>query len=648
MRLRSPDAGQSREQRAGRTPSFALCSLLFALLVICASACKETGTVQVSKITFTGNKAVDGASLKTIIATQENGFLPWSRKHFFDRTEFDRDVQRIEAFYADRGYPSAKVTGVDVQLNDAKDKVAIKVNISEGAPVIVESVAFEGLDAIPADHLASLKSQMPFAAGQPRNQTLILAGHNMAIGELRDHGFPYAAVRMVERPGSSTDRVQIALVADPGPKASFGAITVEGNAAVGDDVIRRELTIHEGDEYRLSEITESQRRLYALELFQFANITPRLPEDRSPAVPVVVTVGEGKHRRLQLALGYGSEEKARARVNWRHVNFTGGARSMDTEAKWSSLEHGFRGTFTEPYLFKSGLTFKLTGSSWWASEPAYTYRSSGGRAIITKRFGHGPAGVDRGIRNELQMSIINEHESYSIGDEALKDPSLREQFIALGLDPITGKGNGRLSALEFDYERDTAGQPLDPHHGYLISAHLETADRLLGGSFRYNELVVEGRKYFQLGNRLVWANRVKGGTLLGTDGAKIPFFKRYFVGGSTSVRGWGRYQVSPLSPGGLPIGGRTMAEVSSEGRFLVRGRLSGVVFVDGGNVWADPSTFGPGGLRWAVGPGLRYNTGIGPLRVDFGKQLNPIPGLVVNGTSEKRKWRVHFSIGQAF
>ena len=64
---------------------------------------------------------------------------------------------------------------------------------------------------------------------------------------------------------------------------------------MGDEVIRRELTVREGRRYRLSDITESQRKLYALELFQFANITPRLPEDRSPDVPVVVTVAEGKH-----------------------------------------------------------------------------------------------------------------------------------------------------------------------------------------------------------------------------------------------------------------------------------------------------------------------------------------------------------------
>jgi outer membrane protein insertion porin family len=337
---------------------------LLALVLACSSACKETGTVQVSSISFNGNKGIDTQSLKTVIATQENGFLPWSRKHYFDRTEFDQDVKRIEAYYADHGYPSAKVVGVDVQLNKAKDQVAIKVTINEGQPVIVEGIAFEGLDGIPAAHFARLKAQLPFAVGQPRNQSLIIAGHDMVLNELKDHGFPYSTVRVVERTGSAPSRVQLAIVADAGPAAVIGIITVDGNVSVGDDIIRRELTVHQGDQYRLSGITESQRRLYALELFEFANITPRLPEDRSREVPVVVTVAEGKHRKLQLALGYGSEEKARARVNWRHVNFTGGARTMDTEAKWSSLEHGFRGTFTEPYMFKPGVSLKLTGSSW--------------------------------------------------------------------------------------------------------------------------------------------------------------------------------------------------------------------------------------------------------------------------------------------
>ena len=144
--------------------------------------------------------------------------------------------------------------------------------------------------------------------------------------------------------------------------------------------------------YQLSRITETQRRLYSLELFQFVNVVPRLPEDRSPQVPVVVTVAEGKHRRLQLAAGYGSEEKARGRINWRHVNFGGGARTGEVEAKASSLEQGVRGSFTEPFLFQRGLSLRLSGSTWWADEPVYEYRSSGGRIALAKDFSRARCG----------------------------------------------------------------------------------------------------------------------------------------------------------------------------------------------------------------------------------------------------------------
>ena len=75
---------------------------------------------------------------------------------------------------------------------------------------------------------------------------------------------------------------------------------------------------------------------------------------------------------------------------------------------------------------------------------------------------------------------------------------------------------------------------------------------------------------------------------------------------------------------------------------------SDVLFVDGGNVWINSWEARLSDLRWAVGPGFRYDTPIGPVRLDVGLQLNPIDGLVINGVPEKRKWRAHFSIGQAF
>ena len=132
------------------------------------------------------------------------------------------------------------------------------------------------------------------------------------------------------------------------------------------------------------------------------------------------------------------------------------------------------------------------------------------------------------------------------------------------------------------------------------------------------------------------------------DPAQVPFSKKHFLGGANSIRGWGRYEVSPLSGSGLPIGGNSVFAFSSEARYSLRGSLGLVGFADAGNVWPSDWHFDLGDLRYAIGPGLRYQTPVGPIRVDVGYQLNPIPDLIVNGAPQPRRWRLHFSIGQAF
>jgi outer membrane translocation and assembly module TamA len=148
----------------------------------------------------------------------------------------------------------------------------------------------------------------------------------------------------------------------------------------------------------------------------------------------------------------------------------------------------------------------------------------------------------------------------------------------------------------------------------------------------------------------VFASRVQLGSIrpVGNAQTNVPFSKKYFLGGATSIRGWGRYEVSPLSGSGLPIGGNSMVALSGELRAMLRGNFGGVLFADGGNVWAESMGFKLGELRYAVGPGLRYQTPVGPIRFDVGYQINPIPDLLVNGSPQKRRFRIHFSIGQAF
>lgn len=129
---------------------------LVVALCLTAAACREEGSIQVKKLEFSGVKAVEESRLRGALATRQSSRLPWGRKYYFDRGRFDADLKRIEAFYADRGYPEARVTGFDVQLNSSQDEVVITVSVAEGEPVLVTAVDFTGFEDVPLDRLNAL------------------------------------------------------------------------------------------------------------------------------------------------------------------------------------------------------------------------------------------------------------------------------------------------------------------------------------------------------------------------------------------------------------------------------------------------------------------------------------------------------------
>jgi outer membrane protein assembly factor BamA len=252
-------------------------------------------------------------------------------------------------------------------------------------------------------------------------------------------------------------------------------------------------------------------------------------------------------------------------------------------------------------------------------------------------------------QNYWTVSLINEFQRSSITNGGLEDFTIRNNLIALGLDPRMGKTRGTTAAVAFDVNHNTTNNLLDANRGYVLSGHVEQAGKWLWGTYNYWEVTGEARHYTRVARSFVWANRVHVGTIdaLGSS-SSVPFFKRYFLGGATSVRGWGRFEVSPLSGFGLPIGGLSMLEGSTEIRKPLFGKLGGVGFFDFGSVSDQSLKLPTSNLLYAVGPGLRYLTPVGPARIDIGYQLNREPNLRVNGKPEARHWRIHFSIGQAF
>ena len=622
-------------------------------LLVVTLACREGEGVLVRRLTFEGVRQVSELELRLAVTTTSSSRLPWGHKTFFRRQDFDEDLKRLESFYASHGFADARVKAFRTVYNQDKSEMDLTIVVDEGAPTIVESLVFEGFQALPPDHVESLRSQAHLRAGVPRDQEKVQVVRGLALDELRDHGYPGAKVALSEQLGGTPGSVIVIFTATPGEFARFGNVVVQGNTTVDQQIILKQLAFRKGDPFKLTAIQTSQRRLYTLELFQFANVEVGDVSTTPGEVTTKVTVVEAPHRQFTFGVGYGSEDHARTDAKWRHVNFLGGARTAGVEAKYSALERGLRLSFGEPSLV-GGVSLAASGQSWYASNPAYTLRTTGGRVGVLRASSVGdPLAGGTRARNSLSMSVAREYESYRVSESALADSTFRPTLISLGLNPLTGEGRGTVSALTMDLQRNTVANLLDARSGLLASVHAEAAGKVLGGDFVYREVSAEGRAYVSVAPSLVAAVHVRAGTIAGSGDpdTSVPFFKRYFLGGATSLRGWGRYEVAPLTAAGLPIGGYSMLESSGELR-LTRGTspIGLVVFADAGNVWGRSAAWKLSDLRTDVGAGLRYITPVGPVRFDVAYQLNPIGGLVLKGSGpgDYRRWRFHFSIGQAF
>ena len=668
-------------------------ALCLSLMVIAGCQEVEEGAIRVASLEFEGNQAFGDAVLEEAMATQATGWLPWADPAYFNREQFERDLDRLKAFYADRGYPSATVEALDVALNDARTEVRLRIRIDEGPPLVVEEVVLTGFEQVSDDVRATVRESIPIAEGRPLDRRVLLASREQAGFLLRDRGYPAARVDVQEEPGTDPNRVRIIVAASPGAQADFGELSMVGLNDLDRATIRRTLAFRPGDLYRESLVLDSQRRLVALGVLDFAHIgatatqpapaevaqrdaesaavegpPPQNGEDPAPpadltdqqaiaralsaspgsAVPMTITVVEGDPTNLRVGVGYGSEDGPRGSINWQHANFLGQARRLSFDGKYSLRLREAAVDLLQPYMFMRAISVRGRAAASWATEPNYTARRAGGRGSVEyqHRAARGPARAP--LEHLLRVSYVNEALEYHVNPETLDDLTQFDELVVLGFDPVTGSGSGRLTSLELDLGRRLLDAEIDTREGYSLDLHLAYAAPALGGTYRYNEVTGDARAYVPIGPLGVWATRVRSGVLLADEAADVPFSERYFLGGATSLRGWGRFQVAPLTADGLPVGGRAMLEASTEVRFPIAGSFGAAVFVDAGDVWNDPSELRVSGLRTSVGPGLRYSSPIGVLRLDLGYQLTPVDGLVVNGEPESRRWRIHLSIGEAF
>jgi len=491
-------------------------------------------------------------------------------------------------------------------------------------PITVEEVRLEGFDVLPSGVRDELRDDLPLRAGVALTSEVEKAAGERAVETLQNHGYPYAEVALAPEPIDAA-RTRVTLRADPGTLGFFGPINIAGNRRVDDRVIRRRLAYAPGDLFRRSAIEQTQQRIGALSLFKSVEIRADDIDARPAAVPTLITVEERTPWQWNVGAGYAAGERLSVDARISHLNVFGGAERFDLQGRLSRIERTAEAAFTQLDTWHPALSLSFQARHQEIDEQAFFSLSSGGQAAAAWQW-----------TPDLSSTV-----SYAVSrEESDVDPTLG---------PLLGLQDGMLSAWSLDVDRSRrtgSGTPLRN-----LSLHVEQAGGWMPGTFNYFSAVGEARRYWRAPDgRVLFAGRVRLGSIdpLGSADTDIPLLKRFFLGGSNEMRGWGIYELSPLSASGEPVGGTSLLTATGELRFPIFNRVRGAVFVEAGNVWQHPWTMRLGDLRYDAGPGLRFDTPFGLIRVDFGYQLRPLEGLRIDGHPQTTRWRFNLAVGEAF
>jgi outer membrane protein assembly factor BamA len=378
-----------------------------------------------------------------------------------------------------------------------------------------------------------------------------------------------------------------------------------------------------GDVFRRSAIERTQQRIGSTGLFKSVEIRAHDIDAQPAEVPTLITVEERTPWQWNLGLGYASGERLGLDARISHLNVFGSAERVDLQGRLSRIERTVETAFTDTDAWHPALSLSLQARHREIDERSFFVMSRGGQAAV-------------GWQWTSELSTTG---AYAI--------ALERSDVDASLDPLLGLQDGMLSAWSLDVDHRTL---TDDSTARALSLHVEQAGGWMPGTFNYFSVAGDARQYRHVyRGRVVFAARLRLGTIdaMGAD-ADIPLLKRFFLGGSNDMRGWGAYELSPLSASGEPVGGTSMLTATGEARVSIVKRLRAAVFIEAGNAWRSPWTVRLGDLRYDAGPGVRVDTPFGLIRVDFGYQLRPVEGLRLDGKPQSSRWRLSFGIGEAF
>ena len=609
---------------------------MLAALAACAGTrvrVHRPGTEYVARLRIEGNHAIASDDLIPGLALHRTAVGEYS----LDDYQLQLDTQRIATAYQKLGYFAVQVHA-RIEHQGQADTVVFTVIEGPRATVHVE---LAGLP--PEVPVARARALVPLVEGGPFDYDAFDDARAALLQLVEDAGYAHAAVdgRVIADRAHAQATVEYAFA--PGPRCTFGEVTITGATGLLADAVRARLAFHPGDTFSMTAVVDTQAALYQFGRFSSVRVRPRLDTDAT-AIPVRIAVAPGEPNDLRVGAGGGIDPLTFfARV---HVAYTrqGFLTPLTTFTADLRPEYAFEqdtcgwdlwnckrdprvrllGTLTQQDLGLTNLTGELELGVDYLTVEAYT--RAGGHARVGLAT---PLGTPR-----VQLHVGWQYTYSDFVDIFVKDAA------ALGIDHpnYVGAYTGALVV-------DLRDRPIEPRRGLYGELRVARGTPYAGGDFAYWQVQPELRGFVTLGGTTI-AARAMAGTIFGD----VPETERYYGGGMSSQRGFAQRRLSPSDPAtGIVVGGAAIVETGVELRHALGSPygldLGGVLFLDGADVTRTAAELDATNQHWAIGAGLRYLSPIGPIGLDVAYRLNRTgPGEPEPG----HHWNVLLAVGEAF
>ncbi len=530
-----------------------------------------------------------------------------------DTLAADRDAVR-QALQA-LGYAQARVDGP--RLVPEARGVVLEFPVELGPRFVLGNVNVTGWpEGVPLPPL-------PLATGQPWSQGAEGDGQSLLVDHLINAGYPNASVKASHQCREST--CDVTFEVQPGPRVNIARVVVAALGRTDPAVVERVVGLQAGEPFAPDTVLQAQRRLLSLGVFEKVTVREIPGQDFGLQRGLVVEPVEAPSRSLSAGIGWDTEEKLRLSGSWSELNLWGKARTLSFEGRFSARTKRFQINYREP------ARLGLLGQPTWVA----IYRTQ--ETFPTYSL------LRRGMWVELGDHLVRPRRFLLRYDYQIIAPDAPEEVLS-SLE--RAKQKLRMASLTPIFEWDTRDDVLSPTRGMLLSLQLQRAFPVFLADASFTKLTAGFSWLKPTGDSVVAVGLRAGvvkpyqGNAATPDNLRVPIAVRFFAGGRVSHRAFatdrlgvpGQTLLCPPSKPNCttselePVGGAAQLLANLEWRVPLSGSLGATVFVDSGNTWAAVSRVALGDLRWGAGLGLRFETPVGPLRLEYGWKLDRLPG----------------------